>query len=60
MQICMPEELNKAPKKSKFEFLNKFYDSIEEKSRAYAEYKLSRSKEKSKTKKGDGKGDKKK
>ena len=55
MQICMPEELKRAPKKSKFEFLNKFYDSIEEKSRAYAEYKLEKSKEKAKTKKGGGK-----
>ena len=55
MQICMPEELKRAPKKSKFEFLNKFYDSIEEKSRTYAEYKLEKSKEKAKKKKGGGK-----
>lgn len=40
MQICMPSELNKKPKKSKLEFINKFYDSIEEKSKKYAEYKL--------------------
>ena len=40
MQICMPEDLNRAPKQSKLEFMNKFYDSIEKKSQAYAEYKL--------------------
>ena len=40
MQICMPEDLKKAPKQSKFEFVNKFYDSIEKKSQEYAKYKL--------------------
>lgn len=40
MQICMPEELNRAPKSSKFEFMNKFYDSIEKKSQEYAKFRL--------------------
>lgn len=40
MQICMPEELNKSQKVSKFEFMNRFYDSMEKKSQQYAEYKL--------------------
>lgn len=40
MQICMPEDLKKNPKQSKFEFMNKFYDSIEKKSQEYAKYKL--------------------
>ena len=51
MQICMPEDLVPKDKKSKFEFLNKFYDRIEEKGRKYAEYKLSASTEKSQKKK---------
>ena len=40
MQICMPEEINKTQKASKFEFMNRFYDSMEKKSQQYAEYKL--------------------
>ena len=55
MQICMPEELNRAPKKSKFEFMNRFYDSIEKKSREYAEYKLSKNNSGGKEKNKNGK-----
>ncbi len=40
MQICMPEDLERAPKSSKFEFMNKFYDSIEKKSQEYAKFRL--------------------
>ena len=40
MQICMPEDLNKSSKASKFEFMNRFYDSMEKKSQQYAEYRL--------------------
>ena len=48
MQICMPEDLKKEPKQSKFEFVNRFYDSIEKKSREYAEYKLNKKQNKNK------------
>ena len=51
MQICMPDELEKHPKKSKLEFMNRVYDSIEEKSKAYAEYKLNESIKKNKRRK---------
>ena len=50
MQICMPDEEKKPPKKSHFEFMNKFYDSIERRGREYAEYKME--KKQSKSKKG--------
>ena len=40
MQICMPEDAEIKDKKSKFGFLNRFYDRIESKSRDYAEYKI--------------------
>ncbi len=50
MQICMPEEEKKPPKKSRFEFMNKFYDSMEKSGREYAEYKIK--KKQSKSKKG--------
>ena len=42
MQICMPEDLKKQAKPSKFEFMNRFYDSMEKKSQKYAEYKLTK------------------
>lgn len=48
MQICMPEDLKKAPKKSKLEFMNRFYDSIEKKSEEYAKYKLTKKQSKRK------------
>lgn len=48
MQICMPEDLEKAPKKSKFEFMDKFYASIEKKSGEYAKYKLNKKQNKRK------------
>jgi len=50
MQICMPEDLKKSPKKSKFKFINNMYDSIETKSRQYAEYKLTKNKNKKRKK----------
>ena len=45
MQICMPCDLERKKKKGS-NFLDKFYDSIEEKSKAYTEYKLNKSKAK--------------
>ena len=42
MQICMPDDLKKEKKPSKFEFMNRFYDSMEKKSQKYAEYKLTK------------------
>ena len=46
MQICMPEDAEIKDKKSRFEFLNRFYDRIEQKSREYSEYKMKAAKEK--------------
>ena len=46
MQICMPEDAEPHDKKSKFGFLNKFYDSIEQNGKEYAEYKMRRTAEK--------------
>ena len=54
MQICMPDELRKEKKPSKFEFMNKFYDSMEKKSQKYAEYKLTKQQNK-KNKQSKGK-----
>lgn len=50
MQICMPGQETKKKKPSKLKFMDKFYDSIEQGSREYAEYKMD--KRKNKTKKG--------
>ena len=38
--ICMPEDLNKEPKKSKFDFINKLNDRAEKKNLEYADYKI--------------------
>ena len=46
MQICMPEDQKRTTKASKFEFMNKFYDSMEKKSQQYAEYKLKKRQDK--------------
>ena len=46
MQICMPEDAEIKDKKSRFEFLNRFYDRIEAKGREYSEYKMKAAKEK--------------
>ena len=51
MQICMPNELEKEVKQSKFEFVNKFRAYEEKKSREYAEYKLDKMKKKNEKKK---------
>ncbi len=51
MQICMPEELEREPKKSKFGFMNRYWDRLEEKNREYAEYKLNAQKNKKKKRK---------
>lgn len=50
MQICMPEELEPKEKKSKFGFMNKYWEHIEEKSRSYAEYKMQSKESKKKRK----------
>lgn len=50
MQICMPEEEKKPPKKSRNGVMDKFYESIERGGREYAEYKMK--KQQSKSKKG--------
>lgn len=50
MQICMPEDLKKETKKSKFGFINNMYDSIEKKSAEYAAYKLDKRKNKKRKK----------
>jgi len=43
MKICMPGDLTPAPpKKSRFEFVNKFREHEEEKRKEYAEYKISK------------------
>ena len=43
MKICMPSDLNqKADKKSKFDFVNKFREHEVEKQKEYAQYKLSK------------------
>ena len=45
--ICLPSDNNRcAPKKSKFEFVNKFREHEEQKSREYAEYKMQKQAEK--------------
>ena len=46
MQICMPEDAEIKDKKSRFEFLNRFYERIEQKGREYSEYKMKSAKEK--------------
>lgn len=52
MRICMPEDLSDSPQKqSKFGFVNKFRAHEEERQREYAEYKLSKMKNKKKRKK---------
>ena len=50
----MPEDLKKQEKPSKFEFMNRFYDSMEKKSQKYAEYKLTKQQNK-KNKQNKGK-----
>lgn len=50
MQICMPEDLKKTAKKSKFKFINNMYETIERKSGQYAEYKLNKRKNKQRKK----------
>jgi hypothetical protein len=40
MQICMPEDIEPKEKKSKFGFMNRYWEHIEEKSKKYAEYKM--------------------
>lgn len=45
--ICMPEDINsKEPQRSRFEFINKFREHEEQKSREYAEYKMQRNEQK--------------
>ena len=46
MQICMPDDENHRKKSAGSGVMDKFYDSIEEKSKAYAEYKLEKAKRK--------------
>ncbi len=50
MQICMPGEEKKPPKRSRGGIMDKFYDSIERGGREYAEYKMK--KQQSKSRKG--------
>ena len=42
--ICMPKDLQKTPRRSKIEFINKFRAHEEEKQKEYAEYKLNKRK----------------
>ena len=51
MQICMPEDLEPKDKKSKFGFMNRYWEHIEEKSKKYAEYKMQSQTSKKKRKK---------
>ena len=51
MQICMPEDLEPKEKKSKFGFMDKYWEHIEEKSKKYAEYKMQSKTSKKKRKK---------
>ena len=51
MQICMPEDLEPKEKKSKFGFMNRYWEHIEEKSKKYAEYKMQSSQSKKKRRK---------
>ena len=56
MKICMPEDnVYREPKKSKYQFVNKFRAHEAEKQKEYAEYKLSKMVAKSKKKKKKGK-----
>ena len=56
MRICMPgEKTYTEPRKSKFEFVNKFREHEAEKQKEYAEYKLSKMANQSKKKKKKGK-----
>lgn len=50
MQICMPDDLKKTAKNSKFKFINSMYETIERKSEQYAEYKLNKRKNKQRKK----------
>lgn len=57
MQICMPEDVDMAEKKSKFGLLNSIREHEEKKQQEYAEYKLEKLRKKSekKSKNKDGK-----
>ena len=56
MRICMPgEKTYTEPKKSKFEFVNKFREHETQKQKEYAEYKLSKMANQGKKKKKKGK-----
>ena len=44
MAICMPEDLVRKPKKSKFEFVNKFREHEDKKEQEYIEYKRNKKK----------------
>ncbi len=48
MQICMPGQDKPKSKKQKADPIGKFYDSLEQKGREYAEYKLKKNAEKAK------------
>ncbi len=50
MQICMPDEVIKPDKESKFAFVNKFREYEASRAREYAEYKLEKKKKKAEKK----------